>query len=979
MRILFFAFSLLFFLSACKKEKPLYTTLTAQDPNGYTYSYVSEDSLKTRIYTLDNGLKVYLSVYKEAPRVQTYVAVRAGSKSDPAETTGLAHYLEHILFKGTSSLGSINWEAEKPYLDKIEELYEVHRQTKDSLKRAAIYRKIDSLSYIAAQYAIPNEYDRLLATIGATGTNAYTWVEQTVYVNNIPSNQIERWIAIEANRFSEVVPRLFHTELEAVYEEKNRALDSDWRKSWETMMSTLFKKHPYGTQTTLGESEHLKNPSITAIKNYFNTYYVPNNMAICMSGDLDPGETIQLIDKYFGKAKPGDLPAFKPAKEAKIKAPIEKSVYGPAAENVTIGFRIPGGASDEALKMEVVSMLLSNSQAGLMDLHLNQKQRVIDAYSYPVQMNDYSAHLLGAKPRDGQELEEVRDLLLGELEKIAVGDFDDWLLEAIIQDYKISEMRKLESNKYRAQAFVDAFVGQQEWGFYATRINRMERLTKEDIMEFAAEWYDENYVVVYKREGTSDVAKIPKPPITPIEVNRDTSSAFRRAVMSMHTPKIQPVFADFENDLVKTTIGNDSLELLYKENVENSLFSMDVIIDISKKHNLLLPVAIDYLNYLGPDSLLAEDLKKLFFRLGCTYSITNEREKTFVSLNGINENFEEAFLLVQRLIDRPYADEDALKNLKSDLLKKRRDRKQSKNTILTKAMVNYAKFGSESAYTTVLSEEEIEAITTDTLLTIIRNLFSYERRILYYGPEPVDSLVTFFTREHLTDHPLLPLPISEKTYKKASFDKPELFWTDYDMVQAEVVILSRSIKYNKDIVPVASLFNKYFGGNMGSLVFQEIREAKGLAYSVRSRYELATKKSKYNYVNSYIGTQADKLTEAITAMQALLNDMPVSEKAFEVAKTSLQEGIETSRIRKKQVLTAYLNAVELGIDYDIRRDIYTQTRDMSTADILKFHRQYIQNKPHKILLIGSKDRIDLKKVRRFGPVKQLSLEELFGY
>ena len=263
-------------LSACTKNASV------------PYESVPNDPMKARIYTLDNGLKVYLTVNKETPRIQTYIAVRVGGKNDPAETTGLAHYFEHLMFKGTTHFGTQDYEKEKPMLDEIERLFEVYRQTTDEAEREAIYHQIDSVSYEASKLAIPNEYDKLMAAIGATGTNAYTGFDQTVY-------QIENWAKIQADRFENNVIRGFHTELETVYEEKNMSLTSDNRKVFEAILSALFPDHPYGTQTVLGTQENLKNPSITNIKNYHKTWYVPNNMAICMSGDLDPEQTISVI------------------------------------------------------------------------------------------------------------------------------------------------------------------------------------------------------------------------------------------------------------------------------------------------------------------------------------------------------------------------------------------------------------------------------------------------------------------------------------------------------------------------------------------------------------------------------------------------------------------------------------------------------------------------------------------------------------
>ena len=362
----------------------------------YKYESYEKDGLKTRVHTLENGLKVYLSVYKDAPRVQTYIAIRAGSKNDPSDATGLAHYLEHMLFKGTDKYGSLDYEKEKILIDKIESLYEEYRQIEmeDELKRKNIYSKIDSISGEAAKFAIANEYDKMVSGIGAKGTNAYTSAESTVYVNDIPSNQLEKWLEIEAERFRNPVFRLFHTELEAVYEEKNRGLDNDGRKMFEAMLSGLFHKHTYGTQTTIGTIDHLKNPSLMEIRKYFNKYYIPNNMAICLSGDFDPDQVIKWIDEKFGNFEKKPDPIFIAGVEEDIKEPIVKDVYGPDVERVYLAFRFPGYSDRETQVMRIIDMILSNSQAGLIDLNLNQKQKVLQASCFPYTLKDYSTHIL---------------------------------------------------------------------------------------------------------------------------------------------------------------------------------------------------------------------------------------------------------------------------------------------------------------------------------------------------------------------------------------------------------------------------------------------------------------------------------------------------------------------------------------------------------------------------------------------------------
>ena len=522
----------------------------------YDYETVPNDPLQARIYTLDNGLKVYMTVNKDEPRIQTYIAVRVGGKNDPAETTGLAHYFEHLMFKGTTHFGTQNYEAEKPLLDQIEQQFEVYRKTTDEAERKAIYHVIDSLSYEASKYAIPNEYDKLMAAIGANGTNAYTSYDVTCYTEDIPSNEVENWAKIQAERFKNCVIRGFHTELETVYEEKNMSLTQDSRKVIENMFSALFPHHPYGTQTVLGTQEHLKNPSITNIKNYYKEWYVPNNMAICLSGDFDPDQMIATIDKYFGDMQPNpNLPKLNLAKEEPISAPIVREVLGPEAENITLAWRFPGAASKDFETLNIVSQILYNGQAGLIDLDLTQQQKTLSAYSFAYPLADYSILLMQARPKAGQTLDEVKDLLLAEVKKLRNGDFDEKMMEANINNFKLYQLYQTGSNAGRADWFVQSFVNGSNWTDEVTALDRMSQLTKEDIVAFANQYLkDDNYAVIYKRQGKDpNEKKIDKPQITPIAMNRDTASIFLKnlqARAAAATP-IEPVFLDYNKETCK--------------------------------------------------------------------------------------------------------------------------------------------------------------------------------------------------------------------------------------------------------------------------------------------------------------------------------------------------------------------------------------------------------------------------------------------
>ena len=570
----------------------------------YKYETVKGDPLKTKIYTLDNGLKVYMSVNKETPRLQTYIAVKVGSKNDPHETTGLSHYLEHLMFKGSENFGTSDYEAEKPLLDSIRALFEVYRTKTDPAERIALYHKIDSISYEASKIAIPNEYDKLMSIIGASGTNAFTSNDMTVYTEDIPSNEIDNWAKIEADRFRHPVIRGFHTELEAVYEEKNMSLTEDQEKAMEAIDSVLFTKHPYGLQTTLGTQEHLKNPSIINIENHRNNFYVPNNIAICVSGDFDPDTFVATIEKYFGDWEPNpDIKTLQYEEEAPITAPVEKNVYGLDAEFVMVGWRTPG--EKDFLRSEVgdlVSSILSNGKAGIADLDLIQAQKVNSFFGFNYTRPDYGEFLLFGYPRAGQSLEEVRELMLGEIAKLRAGDFDDELIQATINNYKLSKMRQLERNGNRAMAFVNSFINEHNWKDDALQMKRLEKVTKQQIVDWANEYLGANsHVTAYKRLGVDkNIDKIAAPAITPIETNRDKQSAFLKDIQQTEVKPIDPVFLDFSKDMKKGEISG--LEFLYKKNELNDIATLFCTFDKGTQNDPRLDIAFRYLDYLGtPD------------------------------------------------------------------------------------------------------------------------------------------------------------------------------------------------------------------------------------------------------------------------------------------------------------------------------------------------------------------------------------------
>ncbi|MBL7998772.1 MAG: insulinase family protein, partial [Candidatus Kapabacteria bacterium] len=677
----------------------------------YKYTTVKNDPLGVRIYTLPNGLTVYTSVNKVEPRIQTLISVRAGSKNDPADATGLAHYLEHMVFKGTDKYGTLDFAKEKPLIDQVEQLYETYRGTRDSAQRARIYRSIDSVSGLAAKYSIASEYDKMVSALGAKGTNAHTASEETVYENDIPANQLRNWLQLEAERFRNPVLRLFHTELEAVYEEKNRTLDNDSRQSYEKLMAGLFKKHTYGTQTTIGTIEHLKNPSMKKIREYYNTYYVPNNMAIILCGDFNPDEAIAMIDETFGKYAPKPVPVFTPAVEDPITSPTVIEVFGPSAEQVRFAYRFPGVASPDVKLLTMCDMILSNSQTGLIDLNIKQKQKALNAGCSPTILKDYSYHTFSGSPRKGQKLEDVVNLLLEQIEELKKGNFDETMMKAIVTNMRIQQTKQLESNESRANALSSCFIEGRNWNDDVTFFDELAKITKQQVVDFAKKNYNTNYVVVYKRTGENkNIQKVPKPPITPVTINKD-QSPFVKAMLEQlaKTDKINPKFSDFRNDIARAS--TNGIQIFAVRNTENDLFTLQYVWDMGTRHDKKSALAAQYMDLVGTAAMNADQLKQKFYEIGCSMDARVGNDQITIEISGINSAMNEALKLTDDVLLRAKPDDQSLKLMVEGMLKQRADARKNKGVVLNQALANYVQYGKRNPFTDIMSEQELRAIT----------------------------------------------------------------------------------------------------------------------------------------------------------------------------------------------------------------------------------------------------------------------------
>ena len=947
---------------------------------GPKYETVKGDPLKTKIYTLDNGLKVYMSVNKEEPRIQTYIAVRSGGRNDPADNTGLAHYLEHLMFKGSQTLGTTDYAAEKPILDQIEELYEVYRTKTDPVERRAIYHVIDSLSYEASKISIPNEYDKSMAIIGAIGTNAYTSNDVTCYTEDIPSNQIENWAKVQSDRFKNMVIRGFHTELEAVYEEYNMYLNDDSENAMMAVDSVLFKNHPYGTQAVIGTSDHLKNPSIKAIKKQKATYYVPNNCAICVSGDFDPDEFVKIVEKYFGDWQPNpELPVFTCKPEEPITSPVVKDVYGTEAEFVLIGWRYPG--ANQQLESEVgdiVSAVLSNGMAGIMDLDLIQQQKVLAGYGQAYSRADYSEFLLQGYPKQGQTLEEVRDLLLGTVARLRSGDFDEELVKASVANLKLSQMRAMERNAMRARLFVNSFVNGHDWKSEVQQLDRLSKVTKQDVVDWANKYLGANsYVIAYKHVGPNPKnEKIEAPEITPIVTNRDKQSEFLTALQASEVKPIEPVFVDYSKDMsvFKTQSG---LEVLYKHNDINDIATLQFLFDEGSLTDPALSFATDYVSMLGSESRSAEQIATEMYSLACSNSFRSSVGQTSYSVSGLSENLGKALEIMEDLIANAKGDENVLSELKADMLQSRAVSKMTQRTC-NSALNNYITYGPEYIKSTTLTNESLASLSSEELLAKVTNLLSKQHKILYYGPMSESEVSNLLAEYHDVAADLEPLV--RKYPQKVLTPEAKVFVAPYDARQFNYIQYSdRGEKFVLEDAPAIEVFNEYFGGGMNTIVFQEMREARALAYSAGALLTAPSFKDDTYTFYARIGSQSDKLQDAVEAFDEIINNMPESQKAFDIAKSSLEGTLRTQRTTGMSVLNSYLTSQELGLSEPLDKYVFEKLGSITLDDLGATQRKWIKDRTYVYGILGDPALLDMQFLGTLGPVKQLSLEDIFGY
>ena len=973
---------LFFLLTALPFLCEAWETKQAVDKDGFTYEYIPDDPFSTRSYVLENGLKVFLSRNTIEPRITSLISVRAGGADDPEASTGLAHYFEHMMFKGNGVLASLDWEKEAPLLDKLAELFDQYRKETDPDKRAAIYREIDKVSGEAAKYS-NDEYWTLVRGLGATDTNAWTGYDETVYINDIPSNALDKYLYLESVRFSSIALRRFHTELETVYEEFNRSQNNDGRRASEALRKQLFLTHPYG-RDILGLPEHLKSPSMSDISLFFYEYYQPANMAIILAGDLNFEDAMRSVRKYFGVFRTDtakQLEARKTLGESgrvRREQPIESvrtaEVVGPDAESIQLAFRFETTRENEVM-LEMVNSILNNNLCGIMELNLELPRKVMSESSGIHPMRDYLLHVFSAEPAQGRTLEETRDMILGELEKLKRGEFPDWLPGAIVNNQRMALITISEDASTAAHVLNDAFIQGRPLVDQLNDIDAMEKITKEQITEFAKKHYRDNYVIVYKRQGEAKgIVKAVKPPITPVAVHEELSEFGRNFELLPVEPEKGPVYADLDKDLHITPLA-DGLTLFTSKNDINERFSLSLQFPVGTRMDKELALALGWIDELGTDKYTAEELRQEWFKLAARMGTFVETDRCGLTLSGLQRNFKESLALFNHVISCVKADPESYKTMVDAVEKSRADRRSNRSSLLS-AAAGFAIYGGPENYSAdILPVKKMRELDPEKLVERIHALRGFTHDVVYYGPAEDDEV-----RELLSG--VIGKNGAPGTFPKTQFfqavepEEDVVFVVDYPgAAQAQIEVVRLDGKYKDKPYDFEDIYS-----TLESRTFMnELRERQALAYSVGAGYSNPSRDPN-GYSMSYgaIGTQHDKLFTSLDGVIALLDHPETgAAAAFESSRQNLLSQYRNVRVRKESYYGIRRTMKKFDLKEESRRTAYEGLLKISMDQYLDQAKTRIAGKKNIILILADLKQIDRDGLGKYGKVRILKTDEIF--
>ena len=929
--------------------------------------------LKTKTTYLDNGLKVVMCENHSQPEIYGAVFVHAGSKNDPTDATGMAHYFEHIMFKGTDRIGTINWEKEKVYLDSISLMYDKLHETTDPAARTAIQKKINALSIASTDYAIPNEVDVILTQMGGTGLNAGTSYDQTVYYNTFPSNQLNKWMDVYVERFRNPIFRLFQSELETVYEEKNMYGDNPTNAFQELLFKEAFGSHPYG-RPIIGYTEHLKNPQPSKMREFYNTYYVANNMTLILVGDFNIEEVEPVVAEKFGTWRKGTLPPTPKYDLPKFNGPTVKEVNMTPVKMGALVF--PGIKSSEPdmIPLTMACAIFFNGETGLAD-KLMLDNKLMAAMLMPLSLEDHGANVILYVPKLlGQSHEEAEALIFDCLNQVKNGDFSDDLFEAMRMGMLTDRLRANESLNRLANLFLGMESDRQTYEEYLAETERIKTITKEEVVAVANKYFGNDYLSLRSKMGSAPKDKIEKPNWKPIEAkNTEAKSEFAKMIEAEQVPEVKPQVINIGEE-VKITDISDGFKLYSTINTANDIFELKFNFNYGTLDDADLDKAAMYLEMQGTEDKTYEELALQLQKLGASISCGTSENYFTVTITGFEKDLEELLDLCHEKLYNPSNDESKINLMVESEMMDIKTIKDDAST-LADAVREYALYGDRSTFLNHSSIKEWSKFSGSDFLAKVAKALQYDGYVTYSGNQ-----FPFVMAKTIKNHNLLPLkPLKgqEKVRVENRFTENQVFANhNKKFRQSNIYFYIPSEKLSKEDEAMASVFSKYFGTDMYSIVFQEVREFRSLGYTAYSTFRNDYLERKPGHLFGFLGTQSDKTIDGITVMTDLMTNMPERREKFNASKEALLKSRASDYITFRNKPNAVRNWMQKGYDHDPRAEVTEIIRKAEFKDVMSFYERNIKDRPVVIMMSGNLKKINKKELKQFGNFTELKYKQI---
>jgi len=463
-----------------------------------THLYAATLEEKVVEKTLKNGMTLLMVERHTSPTVSAWIRFRVGSVDERSDERGIAHLLEHMLFKGTTTLGTKDYAAEKPILDKIEKVAlaltaeKARFEKADAGKIAVLKKQLAALEAEASKYVIKDEFFELYSKNGGTGYNAFTSRDGTTYLISLPSNKLELWAAIESDRLQNAVLREFYTERSVVMEERRRSYDADPEsKLWETFVASSFLAHPYG-QPTIGWMSDIENLTRSKAEQFFHSYYAPNNAIVAIVGDIDTKKTIALVERYFERIKPGKVVPPVTTVEPRQSGERRIEQVAEAEPTVIMGFHKPAITTPDDYVFDVISMILGSGRTSRFYKRLViEKQIASDIGAFDAPGNRYpNLFVVSANPRTPHTIKEVEEAIQTELDLLKTTPVAVRDLQRILNNIEYEEARQMGTNGGLARNLTEYEATTGNWRYMIERRSKIAAVTPADIMRVAATYFN---------------------------------------------------------------------------------------------------------------------------------------------------------------------------------------------------------------------------------------------------------------------------------------------------------------------------------------------------------------------------------------------------------------------------------------------------------------------------------------------------------